>query len=295
MQRRRTPGLPALLVVLAVVVAAVTALVVRAAVTGDSPDTMAGAPAQLAADVVQLRSDEVIRQVQVSVTNTRAEPIRVHSLLLTVPGFVGPGAIPKDSPIPPGRAVNLPTPYGEPRCSGDATPSAGRPSVRLRVSTGGGPALDVTLTPGDPDGVLDRILARECLAQRLSRTIGLRFGPDWRREGPVGDVRLHGTLEVRLLDVGTPRELTQVAGTVIYELAPDGPARSPLARLDAARPSASIPVVVSLSRCDGHARGETKKPYEFHAWVAEPGGPEQPLTIPVTAADRSAFRAICPL
>jgi len=295
MRRRRPGGVPALLVVLAVVAAAVASLVVRTAISGDPPDQVTRALPKLTADVLQLRSDEVGRQVQVSVTNARAEPIRVQSLALTVPGFVGGAAVPKDSPIAAGRTVNLPTPYGEPRCSGDATPSAGHPEVRLRVSTGGGPAVEVVLTPGDPDGVLDRILARECLAQRLASAIRLRFGPDWRRVGPAGDVRLHGTLEVRLLDVTTPRELTQVAGTVIYELTPDGPPATPLARVDAGRPAASVPVVVSLSRCDGHARGETKKPYEFHAWVAEPGGPEQPVTIPVTAADRTAFRAVCPL
>jgi hypothetical protein len=232
----------------------------------------------------------------VAVTNTGSEPIRVERLQLTMPGYAAGPQVPKDSPIPPGLTVNLSTAYGEVRCAGDASSAAGRAAVRLRVRIDGGPSTDVSLTPRDPDGLLERIHARECLAERLGEAVEVRFGQRWRQAGRGEDVRLHGHLEVRLVDdERTSFALTQVGGTVIYRLAPDGPVAEPLTLVDATRPRASVPVVVSVARCDGHARGEAKQPYAFQVWLAEPGGPEQPMTVPVTAADRAALRAVCPL
>ena len=59
--------------------------------------------------------------------------------------------------------------------------------------------------------------------------------------------------------------------------------------------TASVPITVSLSRCDGHARGETKKPYAFLVWLAPPGGEETAVNPVVDDAARAAFQAVCPL
>ena len=294
MPRRRTRFAPALLVVPALVAATATALLVHGAVDTDSTEPRDNRPG-LVAHVVQLRTDEVTRRLQVAVTNTWREPIRIERLQLTMPGFDAGPEVPKDSPISPGLTVNLSTAYGAVRCAGQAAATPDRPEVRLRVRTDRGPASDVSLTPRDPDGLVERIHGRECLAEQLGEAVRVRFGQRWSQEGSGGDVRLHGRLEVRLLDDRTSFALTQVGGTVIYLLAPDAPAAEPLALVDATRPRASVPVVVSVLRCDGHARGEVKKPYAFQVWLAEPGGQEQPLTVPVTASDRAAMRAVCPL
>lgn len=247
-------------------------------------------------ELVQYRRDEVNGTIQVSLTNRGAGPLRVDRVALAVPGFDTPGPVTVDATVPPRQTVDLRTSYGRPRCGGER-PAPGPAVVRLWLSAGGTAGREVRLAPGGASAdLLARIMARECLAARLEREVALRFGPTWRQETVAGAVRLHGTLVARLADGASPRDLTQLAGTVIYDLAPEpSAARRPLARLDAGRRTASVPVVVSLSRCDGHARGETKKPYAFLVWLAEPGGEEQSVVVPVSAADRARLQAVCPL
>lgn len=253
-----------------------------------TPDDAATASVEL----VQYRRDEVNGTIQVSLTNRGTGPLRVDRVALAVPGFDTPGPVTVDATVPPRQTVDLRTSYGRPRCGGES-PAPGPAVVRLWLSAG----REVRLAPGGASAdLLARIMARECLAARLAREVALRFGPTWRQETVAGAVRLHGTLAARLADGAPPRDLTQLAGTVIYDLAPEpSAARRPLARLDAGHRTASVPVVVSLSRCDGHARGETKKPYAFLVWLAEPGGEEQSVVVPVSAADRARLQAVCPL
>jgi hypothetical protein len=293
---RRPAGRFPLAVIAGVAVIAVALLAwVRLHADGTAPQattaTTATMPA-LRAEVFQLRRDAVLSRVQVTVTNTRTQDIHVDRMQLMAPGFGPVPVVSTDAPITPGLQVDLPTPYGTPRC--DAAP-VGRPAVRLWVRTGGGPVESLTLQPTDPDGTLGLIHARECLARRLASEVRLSFGTQWRREATVDGVRLHGTLQARLLQPKLRRNVTQLAGTVIYSLAPDASGAPPFARLDAGHPTAAIPVVVSVSRCDGHARGETKQPYAFLVWIAAPGGPEQALTMTVTPSDKAQLNLVCPL
>jgi hypothetical protein len=288
-----------LLVVACVLVAASTVLAARSWRGGAParPSTTERQP-ELTAELQQYRDDEVSRRLEVSVENRGAAPVVVERLKLELPDFAATASVAQDAPIGPELRVDLPTPYGEPRCRGDATPSASRSAVVLRVRTADGSARQLRLALQHPNGLLGRILRRECLARRLQQEVALTFGPRWRTETVGGDVRVHGTLEARLRDLRHARDVTQVAGTVIYDLtaAVTSPAPPrPLARLSAARPAASIPVMVSVSRCDGHARAETKKPYAFLVWLAQPGGEEQPLTPTVSDAAKRAFQAVCPL
>ncbi|MGH8893067.1 MAG: hypothetical protein ACRDWY_07140 [Actinomycetes bacterium] len=267
-----------------------------AACGGDpDPGTDQDAPS-LSAEVVQLRRDEVLERVEIALRNTGGSEVVVERLTLRVPGFRSAGPVPKDSPIPPDGLVYLPTPYGAVRCAADGTAAVGRPVVTLRVRTGGtGAARRTVLRPRDPDGLLVRIAARECTVRRLAEEVDLRFGGDWRPERTSDGPVVHGTLEARLLG-DQPRDLTQVGGTVIYSLRAEGEAPAgPLASLTPESRQASVPVVVSVARCDGHARGEAKKPYAFLVWLAPPGGTEVAVSPAVDDASRAAFRQVCPL
>jgi len=265
------------------------------ACSGDPGDTDAEPDApELAAEVVQLRRDEVLERVEVALENTGPETVVVESLRLRVPGFRAAGAVPKDSPVPPGQVVNLPTPYGGVRCPGSGEPRIGRPVVTVRVHTAPeSRSRRVSIDAGD-GGLLTRIARAECTARRLAREVDVRFGSRWRLEKVGGDVVVHGTLEARLL-ADQPRDLTQVAGTVIYALRADAAGGQALASLTPARPRASVPVTVSVASCSGHARGETKKPYAFLVWVGPPGGEQLAVNPGVDAASRAAFRRVCPL
>ena len=73
------------------------------------------------------------------------------------------------------------------------------------------------------------------------------------------------------------------------------PGRDPLAHLTPAAPRADVPVLLRQARCDGHARGEIKKPYDFLVWVGPADG-EQPAVNPAIAdRDAAAFEAVCHL
>jgi hypothetical protein len=262
------------------------------------PDPAADPPPRLGASIVQLRRDQVLKRVEVAVTNRAEEQVTIESIDLRVPGYGGDGVQVKDEPLPAGQVVNLPTLYGEVTCARDGTAQVGRPRVVIRVHTASDPtSRRVVLRPRDPDRLLPRIAAGECQSRHLLQEVSLSFGPTWR---PVGTGRgryLRGTLEARLT-IDQPRNVTQVRGTVIFDLLPDPPDRpagEPLAALTPARPTASIPVVVSRARCTGHARGEVKKPYEFLVWLAPPGGPELAVTPPVSDAAKVAFEQVCHL
>lgn len=276
---------------------------------GGSPDDVGSddrrddALPSISAEVVQLRRDEVLERVEIALENKGAEEVVVERLRLRVPGFRPAGSVAKDSPVPAGQVVNLPTPYGEVRCTRDGTARVGRPVVTVRLHTATDPrSRRFVLTPRDTGGVLSRVATGACTARRLAREVDVRFGPDWREErirrdvgADGGGVVVHGTIEATLR-TDEPRDLTQVAGTVIYSLRPDAPVVSgPLATLTPANPKASVRVSVSVSRCDGHARGETKKPYAFLVWLAPPGGEETALNPVVDETARAAFQRVCPL
>lgn len=283
-------------------VAALCLALLLGACGGGPGDASGDEPPSIAAEVVQLRRDEVLERVEIAVENTGRDEVVVERIRLRVKGFRSAGSVPKDSPVPAGQVVNLPTPYGEVRCSRDGTARVGPPVVTIRLHTATDPrSRRVVLTPRDA-GVLSRIADSACTARRLAREVDVRFGPDWRQErvrrdvgADVGGVVVHGTLEATLR-TDEPRDLTQVAGTVIYSLRPDAPVvEEPLAALTPEDPVASVPVSVSVSRCDGHARGETKKPYAFLVWLAPPGGEETAVNPVVDEAARAAFQAVCPL
>ena len=262
---------------------------------GDQPTT-GGSEPSLTAEIVQLRSDEPLEQIEVSLANTGAEKVVVERLQVRMRGFDSGRPVPKDSPIAPGQVANLPWPYGAVRCGPDGEPSIGRAVVRLRIHTDSAPAArEMRLMARDPKGVLERIAKRACTVSRIAREVTLGFGSRWRPEQTREGVVLHGTLEARLL-ADQPRTLTEVAGAIMYGLRPDvsaGPVGAPLAALTPSHPEASIPVEFFASRCDGHVKGEIKKPYEFLVWVAEPGIEPIAVTPAIDQGTKDALQQVC--
>jgi hypothetical protein len=252
---------------------------------------------RLDATITQTREDQVAARIEVAVTNRTRHVVTVDTMELRTPGLAGGGVLPKGEPLPAGQRVNLPTPYGEVTCTAVGKAHVGRPRVVLQVHTDRDPtSRRMVLAAKDTDGLLARIAADVCTTERLDAEVALSFDPHWRRTGSGADTVLHGTMRARLTG-DRPLDVTQVAGTVIYDLIPDPAAASagPLARLTPARPSATVPVLMRQARCDGHARGEVKKPYQFFVWVGPPGTGGYAIGPTVSDADKAALRAVCPL
>lgn len=260
----------------------------------DEEGAAASEPARLSAQVVQLRRDEALGRVEVAVANEGSAPVVVSRLRLRVGGFTGGGWVPKDSPIPAGQVVNLPVPYGSARCpAAGAAPAVGRISVDIRLAaTDQVPAGVVQVAATASRSLLTRILTALCTAERLRSEVALSMGPTWRSAGHGDDLRLYTTIEARLAPSTDALDLTQLRGNVLYNLAAQASAQ-PLASLDTAHPTASLPVVFSLARCTGHAKGEIKKPYLFLVWLGPPGSDGQAVELPVSAGDKTRLRAIC--
>ena len=271
-------------------------VLLSAACGGGSSPEPGSSGLRLAAEIEQLRADQVTNRVQVGLVNSGDETVVVDSLRVRIPGFRSPKALGKDSPVFPSVPVNLRWPYGEITCGSDAAPEVGPPVVILRVHTESDPTpRTVRLTATDPQGVLQRIADGTCAVERVTRDVELDFEDTWRPErGPDGVV-LHGRLRARLRG-NEPREITEVRGAILYGLRPDesaGPVPSPLAVLTSQRQEASIPVAAYAARCDGHTIGEIKKPYEFLVWVAAPGEEPVAVTPAVGQPTKDALRLAC--
>lgn len=279
---------------LGIIGAVALALTIASCGGSDPQPRRAGPP--LAAEIVQLRRDQVLERVEVALQNTGSERVIVESLRVHIRGFGAGRAIPKDSLIPPDQVVNLPWPYGRVRCPADGPPSVGRAVVTLRVHTDSEPtSTRVRVLATDPGNLLPAIARRTCTVAQVAREVDLHFSDTWRAEQGRDGVTIHGTLLARLR-VDEPRTITQLAGAIMYGLRPDesaGPVQDPLASLTPGAPDAAIPVRAYAARCDGHTIGEIKKPYEFLVWVGPPGGTPVAVTPVVDGPTKEALRQVC--
>jgi hypothetical protein len=279
--------------VLAAVLAALTTLLVSCSATPAAEPSARASDIQIDAEVVQLRRDQVLQRVSVAVANRGATDVVVDSVRLRADGFRFPGTIRKDSPVADGVVVNLPVPYRVVDCPATGEPQVGRPQVTLRVHTEQDPEpRTLRIAADDGDGLLQRIASRACDVERTQQQVDLAFADGWRIEHTENGAEAHGTLRARLVD-GPARDVTQVAGAILYGLRPDDGAADPLASLSAARPSADVPVVVFAARCDPHTIGEIKKPYEFLVWVTTPDGEEIAITPDVGQPTKDALQDVC--
>ncbi|HET7689989.1 MAG TPA: hypothetical protein VFK41_06410, partial [Nocardioidaceae bacterium] len=175
-------------------------------------------------------------------------------------------------------------------------PRVGDAVVTLRVGPSAQGGVDTVRVAGrDPSGLLQRIATRACAVQDVARQVELAFADRWRLERTADGTLAHGRLRARLV-AGPARDITQVAGAIMYGLRADeggGDVPDPLAALTPEQPEASVPVVVWAARCDAHTKGEIKKPYEFLVWVRGPDGEELAVTPGVGEPTRLALRHVC--
>lgn len=272
-----------------------------AAPTGAATPSPAPVPLEVA--LTQYRSDQALRRVQVKVTNTGAEPVRVDAVRLDADGFTPEPPTPKDAVLGPGGRVDLPVPLGAPRCppadrAPAATPeppvSAGEARVDARIRVGDAPARDVTLDLPAPDPLLDRLLAVECAQRALAEAVQVGFGPTWTpATATAGDQPvLRGTVELRRRATAAEVVVTGLGGSVIFTLRPAPERAPPLLTLATGLQTAAVGVEVLASRCDAHALADSKRTFAFPAWVRVGDGPETFTTLTPDAAGRARLEEL---
>lgn len=241
-----------------------------------------------ALDVIvrQYRRDQVLRQVQLTVTNRSGGPLEVLSVALEAPGYAAMAPTPKDAEIAPDARVDLPVVLGEARCAEGTAQSAGQAVVLARVRAEDGTERDVEVVLPSPDELLDRLLTRECDTLVLARALSVTFGPTWTPAEIDGQRTLRGSLAVQRLDSGEPLTVAATAGSVIFTLTPVD-AVAPLLVLAPGQDRADIPIEITASRCDPHALADSKRTFVFPLWAAVGDGEEIATTIAVDDAARA--------
>ena len=240
-------------------------------------DPAAPSVAGIAAEVVRLRTDEAVGgRVQVRITATGGEPFTVRGVALESAGFAPLPASEVTASFTPGRVIDLPTPYGAPRCAAAPEPAAALVDL---IRDGGAPERVRVPLAGE---VLGRIHAEECAVRAVSEVVDIAVR-QLREDGDAVTGRLV------LTRVGGKDAVTAVA--LGRSVLVDTTARLPL-ELGAGERSASTPLSFSPATCEPHVLAETKKPYVFPLTVRV--GKEKPASVrlPLDEAARALLAAM---
>lgn len=239
-----------------------------AAPTAPTPSSEVAAPSVepvpgLGAEAVRLRTDEAAGgRFQVRVTNTGDEPFTVTAVALDSPGFTALPATPVTAEFPPGRVIDLPTPYGAPACDGAPQPAAARLTV---VRSGGAP--EPVRAPLAADA-LELVHAEECAVREVAEVVDIAV----TGLADDGDA-LTGTLTVTRRNGDDAVRVSALGRSVLVDVVAEG---LPL-ELGAREERGSTTVSFTPATCDPHVLSETKKPYVFPVSVQV--GEDDPVAV----------------
>ncbi|MEU4626756.1 hypothetical protein AB0G04_43090 [Actinoplanes sp. NPDC023801] len=262
--------------------AASAALLLTLAACG-GPAEPAAPQLRLRATAEQWRQDEVARQLGIALHNDGDKPVWVSRLEPDLPSFEGEAPVDTPALLPPnGLRVDVTVPYGTGGCVTAAEASYVTVVARAEGDTR---TQRVRLALPHPNKLLDKLLADDCAAETVRRSVALRFG-DWTDLGADG---VRGSLIVERTAAATVgvAQLHSFDGNVMYRLAYRR--ATPLAEVTAAAPVATLPVTVTPLRCDLHAFAEVKKPFEFPVRISLDGGKQLYTTVPVDEDDKKAL------
>ncbi|MDR7277923.1 hypothetical protein [Catenuloplanes atrovinosus] len=266
----------AVLIGVASLVAIASASVVVAAVVTRRP------PVPLGADLVQYRTDQALRTVKIQLSNRGDAPVQVVRAELWSRSFAGTGPIDTDTLVRTGDVrTDIRVGYGHGVCTGPAATLTAEPATAVLGVRDGDGTREVALPLPYPSELLTSLLRADCEQAEVARVAtatlaGLRARPDGALDAVVRLTRTGGT---------APVTMTEVRGSVLYTLTPASSART----LAATQGAVDLPVTIDSNRCDPHAVGEVKKPYEFPAWLAVGDAPPVYTLIDVPAGARATL------
>ena len=135
----------------------------------------------MSVDVVQLRRDQVLRRVELAVTNRSAHQITIQRVRLRVTPFALPGWVEFGEPLPAGQTVNLPVEFHRISCPNAGPPAVGPAKVDLELTNvNTARAFSVATVARVPDQLLRRISTRSCAVDRVREEVQLRLRDRWR-------------------------------------------------------------------------------------------------------------------
>ena len=224
------------------------------------------------------RTDEAIGgQVQVRITDTGDEPFTVTSVALDSPGFAPVPAREASTEFAPGRTIDLPVKYGEPRCDVAAEPAG----ARLTVVRPDGSTEDLRVPLAAE--IMTRIHEEECAVLALLEVVDVEVvdlaDEDDALTGSLRLTRRAGHDAVSVARVGRSVILDVTADELPTEMAGD-------------EDELSTPLVFTSATCDPHALAETKKPYVFPLEVTVGDGEPVTMDLPVDDELKARLEAL---
>jgi hypothetical protein len=184
------------------------------------------------------------------------------------------------APYAPGQTIDLPTPFGAPRC--EVAPEPAAALLTVQRPDGALEELRVPLT-GE---TLARVHAEECAVEVLLSDVGIAVG----ELTPTADGRrLSGAVLVTRRGSDEPVALTALARSVLLEPVPADPLP---VTMPAADDELELPVTFEPATCDPHVLAETKKPFVFPLTVVVGQADGVPVDLPVDDAQRAALQAL---
>jgi hypothetical protein len=157
----------------------------------------------------------------------------------------------KDTLLPPERTVDFPINLPDPDCD------AGSGELRGVVELGGTTISQALEQSGE--ALLRRVRSQACEQQFVEDRVEIGYDDAWHTTGAGDGTSVVGHLLLERRDSAAPIRLTNVVGSVLYDLVLPGRSELP--------PSASaarLPLqIVPGNRCDEHARSQVTAPFAF--------------------------------
>ena len=211
----------------------------------------------LSATLEQYREDEVANRLSIKVTNGGDEPVQIETLRLAWPGLADTEPYELDYPVFPGVRVDLRVHLGEAVCS--SPPQLVEPTPTIAIAAvANTPEGEITFPVTDPLGILDRVYPRQCKRQAVEYAVGITMGDEWTDQS-LDPVEMSGTLTVERRATTEPVTVVAIHGSVVVSMV----AESAPVTLGPDDDVLDVPVVAGQNRCDSHALGEVKKPFQF--------------------------------
>ncbi|MDF5755967.1 hypothetical protein [Spongiactinospora sp. TRM90649] len=249
------------------------------ALTAQGGETNGGRPVPpLTATLQQARIDEAKHVLSVAVRNPGPEPVHIERIQLVAPPLPVLPPEPVDTLVRTTPRVDLRIPYGTATCEGATAVPVPGPAHALAWIREAGGARQIRLPLPHPDPLLTRLVRLDCGASLVRRSVDVRLGERWTREGDA----LTGVVVVERKGAAGEVTLQDIAGSVVFGLAPAKADGKPLAILAAGRARVDVPVRFTAPNCSAHTLADAKKPYAFPAWVGITGLEPQYLEFAVT-------------
>lgn len=266
----------------------VVALVAAAGVILLAPDRTEAprteAPPPMLAQAIVYRTDDAVGgRFRVKITNTGDQAFEVLGVRLQSQGFEPAPMTTDPVRYSPGERTDIVAPHGEVRCDDGAAADPAFAVMDVRIEGGEVQRHEVPLE--SIYDALDKLHTRGCHVAAIAEAVDVTLADPLAPEDVDGELVVGTRIVFERREGELPIVVSDARGSVMYRLlTPELPVT--MAPHDQ---SLEVPVTIQVARCDGHALGETKKPFVFPLQVQIGDEEEIGYDIPLTTTQQDSL------